>query len=112
MKNLVYDLPLDCQEIILKEKQLLDAKMNVINQLKGFDILLWSETRWLKGKFPYREPYSHATEFYYFKKRGYYQNGRTKHYMTEHWVTPALHRSNYNDTFWWLSRMIEELKQL
>jgi hypothetical protein len=56
MKNLVYHLPLDIQEIIFKKKYELEFKekyMPVIAELKAFKRPKWSCDRWVQKKFPY-----------------------------------------------------------
>jgi hypothetical protein len=58
MKNLLYDLPLDIQEIIFKKKYEVELKekyMKVIAELKAFDRLKWSADRWVQKQFPYNE---------------------------------------------------------
>jgi hypothetical protein len=112
MKNLVYDLPLDCQELILKEKQLLDAKMNVINQLKEFDKVEWVKSRFDKHRFPYN---CYLSRELYYQQMWYYKNKQEQ----ELWRSRASETRykfnnervywcdrNYADLFYWLKSAV------
>jgi hypothetical protein len=109
MKNLVYDLPLDCQELIMKEKKLLENKQAIIDEMKQFNKLEWIETRKDNHKYPYIFSLGEPHDFLYKQQIDFYKHGKLG-VCDVYWRTkPRFGAYNFNDPFWWKSLMLDDL---